>query len=78
MVEYVFSEKASSDEPSASPTTVAWKLDVPVWEWYASPGNEVRFNRFGVAMKGTQALSKPEAIVEGAPPQRLHSTQELT
>ena len=78
MVDHVFSERAFSDEPTASPITTAWKLDVPVWEWFASPGNELRLNRFGVAMQGTQAIFKPEAILEGALPQRLSRTQWLT
>ena len=65
MVDHVFSEKAYSQEPMSNPITAAYKLDTPIWEWFAAPGNELRLNRFGAAMRGTTSLIKPEAILEG-------------
>ncbi|GJE87381.1 S-adenosyl-L-methionine-dependent methyltransferase [Phanerochaete sordida] len=56
---------ASSGEPNETAFNVAFKTELPVWEWLEQKGNEFRLARFGAFMAATKQATPPNAIVEG-------------
>jgi hypothetical protein len=51
--------------PTQSAFNKAFDVDVDVFEWYERPGNEMRFQRFSMAMMATRGLSPPDTILKG-------------
>ncbi|TDL27010.1 S-adenosyl-L-methionine-dependent methyltransferase [Rickenella mellea] len=58
-------ETARSYDPTKAPFNRAFKTDLPFWAWFEQPGNEQILSTFGMAMKGTKALSPPDVILDG-------------
>ncbi|TFY71901.1 hypothetical protein EVG20_g1114 [Dentipellis fragilis] len=54
-----------SYESNKSAANKAFNTDLELFSWYETPGNESRLRRVGHAMNGSQALSPPNAILEG-------------
>lgn len=61
-------ETALSEEPKEAPLNLTFNTELPLFEWLEESGNEVRRERFGVAMDVTQHLIPPEIVLKGANP----------
>ncbi|KLO13199.1 S-adenosyl-L-methionine-dependent methyltransferase [Schizopora paradoxa] len=53
------------DDPTNVALSRAFGHKGDAWSWYELPENEMRFKRFGAAMKGITSMQKPEAILHG-------------
>ncbi|KAA1472201.1 O-methyltransferase [Dentipellis sp. KUC8613] len=58
-------EISHSYESNKSAANKAFNTDLDLFSWFETPGNEHRIRRIGHAMNGSQALSPPNAILEG-------------
>lgn len=56
---------AMSQEPNEVALNLAFKTDLPIWEWFEAKGNEHRLLRFGIAMEGGKRAASLTAILEG-------------
>ena len=56
---------AFSEEPNGTPFNLAFKTDLPKFDWFETKGNEHRLMRFGIAMEGSRQTSHPNVILEG-------------
>ena len=56
---------AMSQEPHEVAFNLAFKTDLPIWEWFEAKGNEHRLLRFGIAMEGGKRVASPTAILKG-------------
>lgn len=59
------SKLGKSEEPNETPLNVAFKTELPCWEWLETKENECRRVRFGMAMEGAKQASDPNSILEG-------------
>ncbi|GJE87393.1 S-adenosyl-L-methionine-dependent methyltransferase [Phanerochaete sordida] len=59
------SNTAQSQEPTQTALNLAFRTDLPAWEWLESKGNEHRLARFAIAMDGSKNVAPPSAILEG-------------
>lgn len=58
-------ETAKLHEPNETAFNLAFKTDMPYWQWLETPENEQRLARFGIAMKGGKQSVAPNSILEG-------------
>lgn len=56
---------AQSGEPTKTALNLAFKTDLPVFDWFDTPGNEDRLSRFGITMDAARRVSAPEAVLHG-------------
>ncbi|KAK7056304.1 hypothetical protein VNI00_002857 [Paramarasmius palmivorus] len=54
---------AHSGEPDASPFAKAFNKRQTLWSFYEQPEQKFRQNRFGIGMRGIQALQPPDAVM---------------
>jgi hypothetical protein len=62
--DYFNSELVFSDEPNATPFSLAYSTTEPVFQWYAQPGREEMLARLGSAMNGSTRFFPPGLILE--------------
>ncbi|KAG7448370.1 uncharacterized protein BT62DRAFT_1073955 [Guyanagaster necrorhizus] len=58
-------EMAFEDSPERSPMMQAFGCDVGVWNWLEKPSNQLRLQRFGVAMDGVSRMRPQDSILKG-------------
>lgn len=58
-------ETAFEDSPERSPMMQAFGCDVGVWNWLEKPSNQLRLQRFGVAMDGVSRMQPQDSILKG-------------
>jgi len=56
---------AFSEEDEDAPLCRAWGTKLSMWNWMELPEQAHRLRRFGVAMRGVQAMEVPNNILEG-------------
>lgn len=52
-----------SGEPTDAPLARTTGSNVPFWVWIEQPGQEMRLQRFGIAMQGVVAMQPAEAAL---------------
>ncbi|EKM60006.1 uncharacterized protein PHACADRAFT_250851 [Phanerochaete carnosa HHB-10118-sp] len=56
---------AKSQEPNEIALNLAFRMNLPIWEWFEQKGNEHRKVRFSLAMEGSRQVSPLNAILDG-------------
>ena len=57
---------AKTDEPNETALNIAFKTDLPAFEWYETPGNEYRLLRFNITMDASRRFVPSEATTDGS------------
>lgn len=66
MIDAMFDpEYAKSGEPNKTALNLAYKTDLPAFEWFEALGNEQRRSRFGITMDASRRATPPDVTLHG-------------